>query len=83
MFEGNEILSIDYFNVFECYKDVWKAKSEKRNAVRQEIISNDSCTENCMKLQINAGDKNASNEQDMAIADAYWDKFSIPLDLEC
>ena len=49
-FEGNEILSEDDYDVFECYKDLWKTKSEKRNAVRQGIISNDGCTENCMKL---------------------------------
>ena len=69
-FEGNEILSVDDFNVFACYQDQWKTKSEKRNAIRQSIISNDGCMENCIKLRINAGDKNASNTQDKAIADA-------------
>ena len=39
------------------YRDLWKTKSEKRNAIQQGIISNDGCTENCMKLRINAGDK--------------------------
>ena len=38
--------------------------------------------ENCIKLRINAGDKNASNAQDKAIADAYRNKFIIPLDFE-
>ena len=37
---------------------------------------------NCIKLRINAGDKNASNAQDKAIADAYRNKFIIPLDFE-
>ena len=37
---------------------------------------------NCIKLRINAGDKNASNTQDKAIADAYRNKFIIPLDFE-
>ena len=32
-FEGNEIMSIDDFNVFACYQDLWKTKSEKRNAL--------------------------------------------------
>ena len=32
-FEGNEILSIDDFNIFACYQDLWKTKSEKRNAI--------------------------------------------------
>ena len=81
-FEGNEIMSVDDFDVFVCYHDLWKTKSEKRNAIRQGIISNDRCTENCIKLRINAGDKNASNAQDKAIADAYGKKFIIPLDFE-
>ena len=81
-FEGNEIMSIDNFNVFACYRDLWKTKSEKGNAICQSIISDEGCTENCIKLRINAGDKNASNAQDKAIADAYGNKFIIPLDFE-
>ena len=81
-FEGNEIMIIDDFDVFACYRDLWKTKSEKRNAIRQGIISNDACMENCIKLRINAGDKNASNAQDKAIADVYQNKFIIPLDFE-
>ena len=81
-FEGNEILSIDDFDIFACYLDLWKTKSEKRNAIRQGIISNDGCMENCMKLRINAGDKTAGVAQDKAIADAYGNKFIIPLDFE-
>ena len=81
-FEGNEIMSVDDFDVFACYRDLWKTKSEKRNAIRQGIICNDGCTENCIKLRINAGDKNASNAQDKAIADAYRNKFIISLDFE-
>ena len=38
--------------------------------------------ENCIKLRINAGDKNAGVAQDKAIADAYRNKFIIPLDFE-
>ena len=38
--------------------------------------------ENCIKLRINAGDKSPANKQDKAIADAYWNKFIIPLDFE-
>ena len=33
-------------------------------------------------MRTNAGDKNASNAQDKAIADAYKNKFIIPLDFE-
>ena len=81
-FEGNEIMSVDDFDVLACYQDLWKTKSEKRNAIRQGITSNDGCTENCIKLRINVGDKNASNAQDKAIADVYGNKFIIPLDFE-
>ena len=80
--EGNEIMSVDDFDVLACYQDLWKTKSEKRNAIQQGIISNDGCTENCIKLRINAGVKNASNTQDKAIADVYRNKFIIPLDFE-
>ena len=79
-FEGNEIMSVDDYDLFACYGDLWKTKSEKRNAIQQGIIFTDGCTENCIKLRINAGDKNASNAQD--IADAYRNKFIIPLDFE-
>ena len=43
-FEGNEIMSVDYFDGFACYRDLWKTKSEKRIAIHQGIISNDGCT---------------------------------------
>ena len=58
-FEGNEILSIDDYDIFACYRDLWKTASEKKNAVRQGIIFNDGCTVNCIKLRINASDKSA------------------------
>ena len=73
---------MDDFDVHACYQDLSKTKSEKRNAIQQGIISTDGCTENCIKLRINAGDKNTSNAQDKAIADVYGNKFIIPLDFE-
>ena len=81
-FEGNEILSIDDFDIFACYQDLWKTASEKKNAVRQDIISTDGCMPNCIKLRINAGDKSTTPAKDNAIADAYGNKFIIPLDFE-
>ena len=68
--------------MFECYWDLWKTKSEKRNAIRQGIISTDSCTSNCMKLRINAGDKSTVIPREIAVAEAYGNKFIIPLDFE-
>ena len=32
-FEGNEIMSVDDHDIFACYQDLWKTKSEKRNAI--------------------------------------------------
>ena len=81
-FERNEILSVDNFDIFSCYRDLWKTKLEKRNAIRQGIISDDGCMENCIKLRINAGDKSTSNKKDSAIVVAYGNKFLIPLGSE-
>ena len=75
-------MSIADFDILTCYRDLWKMKSEKRNAVRQGIISIDGYTENCMKLRINAADKFTGNAKDKAIAGSYGNKFIIPLDFE-
>ena len=81
-FEGNEILSVDDFDIFACCRDLWKTKLEKENAICQGVISNDGHTENCTKLRINTGDKSTLNKKDSAIAEAYGNKFLIPLDFE-
>ena len=81
-FEGNEILSVADFDVLACYRDLWKTDSEKRNTVRQGIIHTDGCMLNCMKLRINAKDKDATIAQDDAIAKEYGKKVIIPLDFE-
>ena len=81
-FEGNGIMSLDDYDLFTCYRDLWKTKPEKRNAIRQGIISTDGFMENCIKLRINAGDKSTGNAQDNAIANTYENKFIIPLDFE-
>ena len=81
-FEENEIMSVDDYDIFACYRDLWKTASEKKNAARQGIVSTDGCMPNCIKLRINAGNKDATNAQDKAIADAYGNKFIIPLDFE-
>ena len=57
------------------YQDLWKMKSEKHDAVRQGIISDDGCTANCIKLRMNAKSKRASSPLDNAIAYAYGNKF--------
>ena len=55
------------FNTHECFLLIFSCERVHRN---------------CFKLRINAGDKNASNAQDKAIADAYGNKFIIPLGFE-
>ena len=51
--------------------------------MQQGIISDDGCTENCMKMRIDAKDKSTSPPaKDMAIASAYGNKFIIPLNFE-
>ena len=57
-------------------------KVRKGNAIRQGIISNDGCTENCIKLRINSLEKKPSIKQDKAIGDTYGNKFVIPLDFK-
>ena len=79
--EGNEIMSVDDYDIFACYRDLWKTASEKKNAICQGIISTDGLTVNCMKLRINVKDKTIT-AQDNAIAEAYGNKFIIPLDFE-
>ena len=82
-FKENEILSIDNYDVFACYQELWKTKPEKKNAIRQGIIStNGDLTPNCMKLRINAGDKSTTPTKDNAVAETYGSKFIIPLDFE-
>ena len=82
-FEGNEIFSIDDFDIFACYRDLWKTKSEKRNAIRQGIISNDGFMENCMKLRINSSEKDLSNKQDKAMLIHMGTSSSFLLTLKC
>ena len=81
-FEGNEIMSVDDFDILACYQDLWKTTSEKKNAIHQVIISTDGCTINCMKLRINTCDKSTTPAKDNAIADAHGNKFITPLDFE-
>ena len=59
-----------------------KLRSEKRDDVRQDIISNDGCMENCIKLRINTMDKSTSDPQDNTIANTYGNKFIIPFNFE-
>ena len=83
-FEGNEILSVDNFNIFARYPDQWKTTLEKQNTLGQRIITSSGFMSSCMKVQINTSDKNdAATVQDVAISNAYGNKFIILLTLKC
>ena len=79
--EGNEIISIDDYDVLYSYYDCWKCKTERLNAVFQGIVEADGQTEGAIKHRINAGDK-ANNAKDQTVASIYDNHFCIPLDFE-
>ena len=78
---GNEIISIDDYNVLYTYYDCWKCTTERLNAVFQSIVEADGQTENAIKDRINASDK-ANNAKDQTVASIYDNRFCIPLDFE-
>ena len=79
--EGNEIISIDDYNVLYSYYDCWKTTTERRNAIFQGIVEAEGQTENAIKHRINAGDK-ANNAKDQTMASIFDNKFCILLDHE-
>ena len=78
--EGNEIISIDDYDVLYSYYDCWKCTNERLNAVFQGIVETDSQTENAIKHRINAGDK-ANNAKDQMVASIFNNHFCIPFRL--
>ena len=79
--EGNEVISIDDYDILYSYYDCWKCTTERHNAVFQGIVETDGQTENAIKHRINAGDK-ACNASDETGASMFDNKFCIPLDFE-
>ena len=79
--EGNEIISIDDYNVFYSYYDCWKCKTKRLNAVFQGTVEADGQTENAIKHRINATNK-ANNAKDQTVASICVNRFGIPLDFE-
>ena len=47
--EGNEIISIDDYDILYSYYDCWKCKTERLNAVFQGIVEADGQTESAIK----------------------------------
>ena len=79
--EGNEIISIDDYDVLYSYYDCWKTATERHNAIFQGIVEADGQAGNAIKHRINAGDK-ANNAKDQTVASIYDSRFCIPLDFE-
>ena len=79
--EGNEIISIDDYDILYSYYDLWKCTNERLNAVFQGIVEADGQLENAIKHRINAGDK-ANDAKDQTVASIYDNRFCIPLDFE-
>ena len=79
--EGNEIISIDDYDVLYSYYDCWKCTNERLNAVFQGIVEADGQTENAIKHRINAGNK-ADVANDITVASIFNNRFCIPLDFE-
>ena len=79
--EGNEIISMDDYDILYSYYDCWKTTTERRNAIFQGIVEVNSQMGNAIKHRINAGDK-ANNAKDHTVASIYDNRFCIPLDFE-
>ena len=76
--EGNEIISIDDYNILYSYYDCWKTATERRNAIFQGMVEADGQTENAVKHHINATDV----VNNITVASIYNNRFCIPLDFE-
>ena len=75
---GNEVMSIDDTDVYNCYNDLWLTKQEQQNMTCQGI----GIYFSILKLRVGAGDRNAAVGTAKATADAYGKRFYIPLDFE-
>ena len=79
--EGNQIISIDDYDILYSFCDCWKTATERCNAIFQGIVETDGQMENAIKHLINATDK-ANNAKDQTVASIYDNRFCIPLDFE-
>ena len=73
---GNEVMSIDDSDIYHCYVDLWKSPTERMNMAYQGIGR-----ANMLKHRVASEDATV-NTGDQAIANAYGDRFCIPLDFE-
>ena len=73
-------MSVDDSDVFNCYGDLWKTASERKNDQYQGIDM--SGNRNKTRNRIDAGNKDEAVAADKAIADAFGNRFYAPLDFE-
>ena len=73
-------MSVDDSDVFNCYGDLWKTASERKNDQYQGIDM--SGNRNTTRNRIDAGNKDEAVAADKAIADAFGNRFYAPLDFE-
>ena len=76
----NEVLSIDDSDVYGCYWDLWRTAQKRSNSQYQGIDLSDDRIMN--RIRIGAGNKDKTETEDKAVADAYGNRFHIPLDFE-
>ena len=73
---GPEIVqSIDYYNLFFTFKDLWETKKKRANMIFQGVQS-----ENLRKLRSGAAGTN--DQEDNILKKIYGKKYKIPLDFE-
>ena len=75
-FEGNEVLTIDNYDIIMSYFDMWLSKHEKQNRIFQGIQS-----ESGLKLRVGAKDASGTAEE-IAISKTIGNRFRIPIDFE-
>ena len=75
-YEGNEIQSIQDFDVFQIYNDMWKTKHDQSLLISQGLDDEG----NINKIRSGAnGAIAAASAKEKAVAAAYSKKFSIPI----
>ena len=77
---GKGAMSIDDSDVFHCYNDLWKTAPERANGHYQGTDASDN--RNTTRIRVGAGNGDPSFAADKAIADAFGDRFFIPLVFE-
>ena len=73
--EGNQIISIDDYDILYSYYNCCKSTTERCSAVFQGIVEAGGLTENSVKHRINAADK-ASKASDEKVASSFDNKFA-------